>query len=79
MLPLTTFAFPANLIKGDISVEQLVELTALAERITQEAQKKPQLAHVKRTFDADPQHVSTTGEHAYVVLCRDLMPSTLHC
>lgn len=66
LLPLATFAFPANLLKGDISAEQLAELTALAERITQEAQKKPQPAHVKRTFDADAQHVSTTGDHAYV-------------
>jgi hypothetical protein len=65
LLPLAAFAFPANLIK-DISAEQLAELTALAERITQEAQRKPQPAHVKRTFDADAQYVSTTGDHAYV-------------
>lgn len=65
LLPLTAFSFPANLVK-DISAEQLAELTALAERITQEAQKKPQPAHVKRTFDADAQHVSTTGDNAYV-------------
>ena len=63
---LAAFAFPANLLKGDISAEQLAELTGLARRITQEAQKKPQPAHVKRVFDADAQHVSTTGDHAYV-------------
>jgi hypothetical protein len=66
LFSLATFAFPANLLKGDISAEQLAEFTALAERITQEAQKKPQPAHAKRGFNADAQHVSTTGDHAYV-------------
>ncbi|KAJ4332398.1 hypothetical protein N0V87_008394 [Didymella glomerata] len=67
LFSLATFAFPANLLKGDISAEQLAEFTALAERITQEAQKKPQPAHAKRGFNADAQHVSTTGDHAYVI------------
>jgi hypothetical protein len=66
LFSLATVAFPANLLKDDISTEQLAELTALAERITKEAERKPQSANAKRSFDADAQHVSTTGDHAYV-------------
>ncbi|KAJ4384921.1 hypothetical protein N0V86_000525 [Didymella sp. IMI 355093] len=66
LFSLATVAFPANLLKGDISTEQLAEITALAERITKEAERKPQSANAKRSFDADAQHVSTTGDYAYM-------------
>lgn len=61
-----SFAFPTSLLKGDISDDALAEITALAAKISHEAEAKLQFGHVKRAFNASSQCVSTTGEHAYV-------------
>jgi hypothetical protein len=66
LFSLAAFAFPANLLKGDISDEALAEITELAAKITRDAEAKQQFGHVKRAFDADAQRVSTTGDHRYV-------------
>jgi hypothetical protein len=66
LFALTTLAFPANLIKGDIDAEALAEITSFVSKITQDMNIKQQGGPVKRAFDADAQRVSTTGEHAYV-------------
>jgi hypothetical protein len=62
----TAFAFPTNLLRGDFSEDALAEITALAAKITHEAESKRQLGNVKRGFNADAQRVSTTGDHKYV-------------
>jgi hypothetical protein len=54
------FAFPHYLLKGD----PLLDIDALAARITREAQTKRQI--LKPGFNADAQRVSTTGEHVYI-------------
>jgi hypothetical protein len=66
LFSLATFAFPANLIKNDISEDTLAELTSLAAKITQDFETKQQQGNVKRAFDAKAQRISTTGDHAYV-------------
>jgi hypothetical protein len=66
LFSLATFAFPANLLKGDISDEALAEITELAAKIRRDAEAKQQSGNVKRAFDADAQRVSTTGDHRYV-------------
>jgi hypothetical protein len=66
LLSISAFAFPANLLNGDISEEALAEISALAAKITREAKTKRQLDIVKPGFNADAQRISTTGKHQYV-------------
>ncbi|KAH5199459.1 hypothetical protein HBI46_227220 [Parastagonospora nodorum] len=66
LFSLATFAFPANLLNKDISEDTLAEITALAAKITRDAEAKKNGANVKRGFNADAQRVSTTGEHKYI-------------
>jgi hypothetical protein len=66
LFSLATFAFPANLLKGDVSEDTLAELTTLAAKITRDLETTKQAGNVKRGFNADAQRVSTTGEHQYV-------------
>jgi hypothetical protein len=54
------FAFPHYLLKED----PLLDIDALAARITRESQTKRQI--LKPGFNADAQRVSTTGEHVYI-------------
>lgn len=61
-----TFAFPANLLKGDISEATLSEITSWTEKITRNLEAKRQGRHVKRAFNAQAQLISTTGDHKYV-------------
>ncbi|KAL5114502.1 hypothetical protein ACEQ8H_007592 [Pleosporales sp. CAS-2024a] len=61
-----TFAFPANLLKGDISEATLAEITSLTEQITRDLDTKRQGGHVKRAFSAEDQRISTTGDHVYI-------------
>ena len=60
------FAFPTNLLKGDISEATLAEITSLTETITRDLGTKRQGGHVKRAFSAEAQRISTTGDHRYV-------------
>lgn len=65
------FAFPASLVTKDITPETLAEITALAARIKEQAERSEQVPNVKRGgFNADAQRVSTTGDHAYVSVQR---------
>ena len=66
LFTLATFAFPANLLKGDISETTLAEITSLTEKITRDLETKRQSGHVKRAFNAPAQRISTTGDHRYV-------------
>jgi hypothetical protein len=66
LFSISAFAFPANLLNGDISEEALAEISALAAKITREAKTKRQLGIVKPGFNADAQRISTTGKHRYV-------------
>lgn len=66
LFTLATFAFPANLLKGDISEATLAEITALTEKITRDLETQRQGGYVKRAFNAEAQRISTTGEHRYV-------------
>lgn len=66
LFSLATFAFPASMLKGDISDATLAEITALTERIARDLESKRSGAHVKRAFDAEAQRISTTGDHKYV-------------
>jgi hypothetical protein len=66
LFSLATLAFPANLLKGDISDATLAEITALTEKITRDLETKQQGGHVKRAFNAEAQRLSTTGDHKYV-------------
>jgi hypothetical protein len=66
LFSLAAFAFPANLLQNDISQDTLAEITALATKITREAESKPKSGNVKRGFNAEAQSVSITGEHKYV-------------
>jgi hypothetical protein len=66
LFPLASFAFPANLLSGDISEDALAEITALAAKIHRDTEVKRDFSNVKRAFNADAQRVSTTGKHAYV-------------
>jgi hypothetical protein len=66
LFSLATLAFPANLLKGDISEATLAEITALTEKITRDLETKRQGGHVKRAFNAEAQRISTTGDHKYV-------------
>lgn len=61
-----TLAFPANLLKGDISEATLAEITALTEKIAKDLETQRQGGHVKRAFSAEAQRISTTGDHKYV-------------
>ncbi|KAL1642463.1 hypothetical protein SLS61_009677 [Didymella pomorum] len=60
------FAFPANLLKGDISKATLAEITSLTEKIARDLETKRQGGHVKRAFSAEAQRISTTGDHKYI-------------
>lgn len=62
----TTSAFPANLLKGDISEATLAEITSLTENITRDLETKRQGGYVKRAFNVEAQRISTTGDHRYV-------------
>jgi hypothetical protein len=62
------FAFPANLLKGDISKATLAEITSLTEKIARDLETKRQGDHVKRAFSAEAQRISTTGDHKYVCI-----------
>jgi hypothetical protein len=64
--PLASFAFPSNLLRGDISEEALAEITALATKIQRDTEEKRSFSKGKRAFNADAQRISTTGKHAYV-------------
>ncbi|CAN9089997.1 unnamed protein product [Alternaria alternata] len=66
LFSLATFAFPASMLKGDISDATLAEITALTERIARDLESKRSGAHVKRAFDAEAQRISTTGDHKYI-------------
>lgn len=66
LFSLATFAFPASMLKGDISKTTLAEITALTERISRDLESKRSGAHVKRAFNAEAQRISTTGDHKYV-------------
>ncbi|CAN9092107.1 unnamed protein product [Alternaria alternata] len=66
LFSLATFAFPASMLKGDISDATLAEITALTERIARDLESRRSGAHVKRAFDAEAQRISTTGDHKYV-------------
>jgi hypothetical protein len=66
LFPFASFAFPANLLKGDISEDTLTEITALAAKIYRDTEVQRDLSNAKRAFNADAQRVSTTGKHAYV-------------
>jgi hypothetical protein len=66
LFSLATYAFPANLLDNDISDDTLAEITALAARITREAETNRHAGIVKRGFNADAQRVRTTGDHEYV-------------
>ena len=77
LFSLATFAFPANLLKGDISEATLLEITALSEQITRDLESKRQGGHVKRAFNAEAQRISTTGDHRYVSSA--IKMKTWHC
>jgi hypothetical protein len=66
LFSLATFAFPAALLKGDISDATLAEITALTEKIARDLEAQRSGAHVKRAFNAEAQRISTTGDHKYV-------------
>ncbi|EUC31640.1 hypothetical protein COCCADRAFT_6478 [Bipolaris zeicola 26-R-13] len=66
LFSLATFAFPASMLKGDISRTTLVEITALTERISRDLESKRSGAHVKRAFNAEAQRISTSGDHRYI-------------
>ncbi|CAI6339849.1 unnamed protein product [Periconia digitata] len=61
-----TFAFPANLLNGDISEATLAEITSLTQKITRDLEAQRQGSHVKRSFNAEAQRIDTTGEHRYI-------------
>jgi hypothetical protein len=66
-----TFAFPANLSKGDLSEDALAEITTLMARLTKETEAQPRRTVEKRlSFDAEAQRVSITGAHKYVRMTR---------
>jgi len=70
---MATFAFPASMLKGDISAATLAEITALTDKISRDIESKRSGAHVKRAFNAEAQRISTTGDHEYVSgPCRDV-------
>jgi hypothetical protein len=56
----TIFAFPHYLLNSD----HLLDIDALAARITRESQTKRQI--LEPGFNANAQRVSTTGKHAYI-------------
>jgi hypothetical protein len=66
LFSLATFAFPASMLKGDMSKSTLAEITALTEKISSDLESKRSGAHVKRVFNAEAQRISTTGYHKYV-------------
>lgn len=57
LFSLGTSAFPASVLKNDISAEQLAEITALTERITREATTKIRL-EARDGYDADAQKLA---------------------
>lgn len=65
LLASSAFAFPAHLLHNDISDETLAQINALVANITENL-AKPELANVKRQFDADAQRIDITGDHAWV-------------
>jgi hypothetical protein len=78
LFPLASFAFPANLLRGDISEDALAEITALAAKIHRDTETKRDSSNVKRAFNADAQRISTTGKHAYVrtlIICHVIIKS----
>lgn len=66
LFSLAAFAFPTSLLQNDIGQDTLAEITALAAKITREAESKQKLGNVKRGFNAEAQSVSITGQHEYV-------------
>jgi hypothetical protein len=69
LFSLATFAFPANLLNGDISAATLAEITSLTEKSTRDLEAKRQGGqggHVRRAFNAEAQRISNTGDHKYV-------------
>lgn len=66
LFSLPTFAFPASMLKGDISKTTLAEITALTERISRDLESKRSGTYVKRAFNAEAQRISTSGDHKYV-------------
>ena len=78
LLCTATFAFPASLLNGDMSPEQLAQISSLAERISREAhtqktKRQAGLGLLKPGFDAEKQRVSTTGAHRYVCFSSSLV------
>lgn len=74
-----TFAFPASLLKGDISEATLAEISSLAEKITRDLETKRGGGHVKRGFSAKAQRISTTGDHGYVCTSIDMNTRYYNC
>jgi hypothetical protein len=66
LFSLATFAFPTNLLKGDISEDTLAEITSLAAKISRDLETRGRAGNVKRGFNAEAQRISTTGKNAYV-------------
>ncbi|KAI4935087.1 uncharacterized protein J4E92_002373 [Alternaria infectoria] len=66
LFSLATFAFPASMLKGDISEATLAEITALTENISRDFESKRSGTHVKRAFNAEAQRISITGDHKYI-------------
>ncbi|KAF3051001.1 hypothetical protein E8E11_002434 [Didymella keratinophila] len=62
------FVFPANLFEGDISKATLAEITSFTEKIARQLETRRQGGHVKRTFSAEAQRISTTGDHKYMTM-----------
>ncbi|EOA83046.1 hypothetical protein ACJQWK_04537 [Exserohilum turcicum] len=60
------FAFPASMLKGDISKTTLGEITSLAESISRDLESKRSGAYVGRAFNAEAQRISTSGDHRYI-------------
>lgn len=67
LFSLQALAFPAALLNGDISADELAKITKLADKIASESRKRQNgLNIVNVGFDAKAQKVDTTGSHAYV-------------
>ena len=64
---LQTLAFPAALMKGDLSADELARITELTEKIASASRKRQLgLNVVSLGFDAKTQKVDISGDHAYV-------------
>jgi hypothetical protein len=61
------FAFPAALLNGGLSAEDLAKITELALNISAQHEKRQLgLGIFEPGFDAKAQKIETTGTHAYV-------------